>query len=169
MIKTKISASLFAAVVTIASLVVPGSASAQFNTYTQSGPNSAFAWKRDAVPTTETTFVTATITTGVSNRMLVIHGSILDSDFGGCCEQLFTIRPTVNGQRVQIPPSAAWLREPPSGQGVSAPVGSASATWFVDLDAAGLTNVPLTIRLVAAAYFAGTVADVSFSAYTAAK
>lgn len=136
---------------------------------TRSGPNSAHATRLMNVPSTDQQLVTASITAGTSNRILMIFASVNDDQAGGSASS-YWIYPMVNGQYLgayQSPtPILGILSMPPPS---TFHANATTMTWWLDLDSAGLANVPLNIVLRGSATPISSVAHISFSAFTVAK
>ena len=164
--RTRIAVSVFC----LLAMAVTCGSEAAAPVITRSGPNSAHATKLMNVPTADQQLVAANITTGKSNRILVIHASVDDNQGGGAASA-YWIFPIVNGELIPVlqypAPSHAILAMPPPSSGFHG--NTMTMTWWVDLDSAGLANLPLNIAIWGSATPVSSVAYVSFSAYTVEK
>lgn len=159
---------IFVLSVIAVAMTTPSQATAQV--ITRSGPNSAHVTRLMTVPLADQQLVTASITVGKSNRILMLQASVNDDQAGGSAA-LYWIYPIINGIFVadyQSPaPRFGILAMPPPASQFH---GNANTmTWWVDLDSAGLANIPLNIELWGSASPFASRAHVSFSAFTVEK
>ena len=137
-------------------------------TFTQSGTNTAAGKDFKALGTNFSSVVSAQITSGKANKILVIEMTVADSDSGGGVNTYY-FYPEVNG--VNVVQSRAGIsyfeaQQSTTGQLVSVH----SATWWVDVSGEGFGSSPLTISIEGAAAFPmGSGVEVSFVAYALSK
>jgi len=140
-------------------------------TLTHSGPDAAFASDRVLFPVLlagqpPPTLISASITSGHSNAILVLQVTLVDNDFSSP-GQLYGIHPTVNGVSNWpggFPPthgSWSFIETSQGGTGSFA----TTITYWLDLDQPGLMNQSLLIGVEGDSFYGlGSVGNLSFVA-----